>query len=139
MSVGSCSSSRLGEAEVHDDGLALRRDHHVPGLDVPVDDAGLVRGVQGARDLLDELDDRMISARVVGPDGVGEGSVPERPGRSPGSLDLGEMDERRVGRLLPLRLGRGDLRRERLALDQPHRDVGTLPSRPASYTAQMPG
>ena len=82
---------------------------------------------------------RMISARVVGPDGVGEGSVPGRPGEQ-GSLDVGEMDERRVGRRLPLRLGRGDLGRERLALDEPHRDVGHLAVEgAASYTAQMPG
>ena len=40
---------QLGEAEVEDLGVAVRRHDHVLGLDVPVDDAGLVRLLQSAR------------------------------------------------------------------------------------------
>ena len=45
----------LRQAKVQYLGLAARRDHHVGGLDVAVDDAAFVRGVQGVGDLAPEL------------------------------------------------------------------------------------
>jgi hypothetical protein len=45
----------LGEPEVEDHGIAILRDDQVPRLDVAVDDARLVRGVQRASRVLEQL------------------------------------------------------------------------------------
>ena len=58
-------ADQLGEAEVehlHEAGL---RDHHVPGLDVAVDDPGLVGGGEAARDL--ERDPQRLGDRQAAP------------------------------------------------------------------------
>ena len=48
-----------GEAEIQQDRIPFARDHDVAGLDVTMDDAGLVRRVQRSRGLLEEAQDAM--------------------------------------------------------------------------------
>ena len=49
--------AELGQAEIENLRVAVRRDDHVLRLDVAVDDAGLVRGGQGRGDLCADFDD----------------------------------------------------------------------------------
>jgi hypothetical protein len=47
----------VGEPEIEDDGRVVFTDHHVRGLHVAMDDARLVRDVEGARDFRDQEED----------------------------------------------------------------------------------
>jgi hypothetical protein len=58
----------LGQAEVGDPGLAVGRDHDVPGLEVAVDDAPGVGVVQGPGHLLDQLQALADVERLAGDD-----------------------------------------------------------------------
>jgi hypothetical protein len=110
------------QAEVEEDGLPLGRDHDVGGLDVAVDDAGLVGDVQGAGGALDEED----AAHHGGAPRSGGDRADARAGcvrtvqvrRS--RFGLGEV-VRKVEVPAPAR--RVELLRERLALEVAHRDV----------------
>jgi hypothetical protein len=96
------------QAEVQDHRLAAGRDHQVGRLDVAVDDAGLVRGVQRARRALDEL-----HAAQQRPAARGAGGALGRVGRG------GRADP---GLRVVARARRRDRLRQRLALDEAHRD-----------------
>jgi hypothetical protein len=59
--------ARARETEIQDDWSAIAADHHVAGLDIPVDEAQLVGLVQRACDCLDEEEgskQRPISSRL---------------------------------------------------------------------------
>ena len=45
----------LGQTEIHDVWFVVRVDHDIAGFDVPVNDAGLVRVLDGAGDLGDQF------------------------------------------------------------------------------------
>ena len=78
------------EAEVEDHRLARARDHDVAGLDIAVQHSRLVRGVERARRLLDELDG--------GPDRRHPRGAPVARGRDPArerlAVDVSHRDVR---------------------------------------------
>ncbi len=101
------------QSEVEQDRLAVAADHHVSRLHVAVDDAGLVRRVERARDPLEEEQHAADVERAHG-----------RPRRR--HVALGGVDRvlRVRTRLLHPRL-REDLR-QRSPFDVAHRDVGLV-------------
>jgi hypothetical protein len=63
-----------GDPEIHDLDPAVRRDHHVGGFDVPVDDAGLVAVPERAEDA-GHIGDAVLRGQVAGLHVVAEGSA----------------------------------------------------------------
>ena len=107
----------LREAEVEDHGIAILRDHDVAGLDVPVDDAVLVGGVEGASRLLEEEEDLGdLGPRPGAGRRVARGFCRlARLASSPRSIAMLSSDSG------PVFCGR-DLPGQRFALDVAHRD-----------------
>ena len=65
-----------GDAEVGDLHLALRRDQHVAGLDVAVDDAVAVGEVEGAGDVGGDVGRPVGVQRALGPQDLGQAAAP---------------------------------------------------------------
>ena len=96
---------RGGHAEIGQRGLSRGRDQHVARLDVPVDDARTVRGVQGARQLdaqierLVDVQPPRLHQRLVGAARrVLEHDVVEAVRRDPGAVDRQDVGMRRKPR-----------------------------------------